>query len=105
MKQAKRKRSSRGPSKASLREIPEVDIATAKVRANPYAAKILREGMEVQIGRGRPKKVLEVGETVPRSVRFPSVIWRRLEQRAKKEGLTLHAALRKVILDWLNDAA
>lgn len=105
MKQAKRKRSSRGPSKASLREIPEVDIATAKVRGNPYAAKILREGMEVQIGRGRPKKVLEVGETLPRSVRFPSVIWRRLEQRAKKEGLTLHAALRTAILDWLNDVA
>lgn len=105
MKQAKKKRSDRGPSKASLREIPEVDIVTAKVRANPYAARILREGMEVQIGRGRPKKVFEVGETVPRSVRFPRATWRKLEQRAKKEGLTLHAALRKVILDWLNDAA
>jgi hypothetical protein len=105
MKQAKKKRRSSEPSKASLREIPEVDLATAKVRANPYAARIAREGIEVQVGRGRPKKLLEVGETVPRSVRFPRIIWKRLEGRAKKKGMSLHAALRKAILDWLNDAA
>lgn len=92
------------PTRASLREIPEIDFATAKVRANPYAARVAREGIEIQIGRGRPKRLLEVGETVPRSVRFPRAVWKRLEGRAKKQGMTLHAALRKAILDWLNDA-
>jgi hypothetical protein len=105
MKQAKTKRKATEPSKASLREIPEVNFATSKVRRNPYAARIAREGIEVQIGRGRPKKLLEVGETEPRSVRFPAAIWKRLEGTAKKKGLTLHAALRKAILDWLKDVA
>ena len=105
MKRAKKRRSAMGPSKASLREIPEIDLATAKVRRNPYAARIAREGIEVQVGRGRPKKLLEVGETEPRSVRFPPAVWRRLEGTAKRKGMTLHAALRRAILDWLNDAA
>lgn len=103
--QTKKKREATEPTKASLREIPEVDFATAKVRPNTYAARIAREGIEVQVGRGRPKKLLEVGETEPRSVRFPPAIWRKLEGTAKKKGLTLHAALRKAILDWLTDAA
>ena len=105
MRRAKTKRKAADPSKASLREIPEVNFATAKIRRNPYAARITREGIEVQIGRGRPKKLLEVGETEPRSVRFPAAIWKRLEGTAKRKGLTLHAALRKAILDWLKDAA
>ena len=105
MKRAKRKPKQTEPTKASLREIPEIDFATAKVRRNPYAARIAREGIEIQVGRGRPKKLLEIGETVPRSVRFPLAIWKRLEGRARKQGMTLHAALRKAILDWLNDAA
>ena len=93
------------PTAASLREIPEVDFSTAKIHPNPYAARIAREGIEVQIGRGRPKKLLEVGETEPRSVRFPPAIWKKLEGTARKRGMTLHAALRKAILAWLNDAA
>jgi hypothetical protein len=68
-------------------------------------ATIVREGIDVQIGRGRPKNLLEVGETEPRSARFPAAIWKRLEGTARKKGLTLHAALRKAILDWLNAAA
>jgi hypothetical protein len=105
MKRAKKKRSAKEPSKASLREIPEVDFATARIRPNPYAARIALEGVEVQMGRGRPKKLLEVGQTEPRSVRFPLAIWKRLEGTAKKKGMTLHAALRRAILDWLHDAA
>jgi hypothetical protein len=105
MKAAKKKRSATEPSKDSLREIPEVDFATAKIRRNPYAARIAREGIEVQVGRGRPKKLLEVGQTEPRSVRFPLAIWKRLEGTAKRKGMTLHAALRKAILNWLHDAA
>jgi hypothetical protein len=104
MKKAKKTRQAE-PSKASLREIPEVDFKTAKVRRNPYAARIAAEGLVVQVGRGRPKKLLEVGETYPRSVRFPNTVWARVEARAKQRGITVHAALREAILAWLRNAA
>jgi hypothetical protein len=90
---------------ASLREIPEIDFSKAKVRPNPYAARIAKEGIVVQIGRGRPRKLLEVGTTQPRSVRFPQVVWKRIERRAKAKRITVHAALREAILAWLERAA
>ena len=93
------------PSKASLREMPEVDFDNVRVRRNPYAARIAREGIVVQVGRGRPKKIMEVGGTRPRSVRFPDAIWKRITARAKAKGLTVHAALREAILAWLRTAA
>ncbi len=99
MKAAKKHK--REPSKASLREIPEIDFAKVRVRHNPYAARIAKEGIVVQVGRGRPKKLLEVGGTRPRSVRFPEVVWERIEARAKAKGVTVHAALREAILAWL----
>jgi len=99
------KRSAREPSAASLREIPEVDFRRATVGRNPYAARIAKEGVVVQVGRGRPKKLLEVGATHPRSVRFPDEVWKQIETRARARGLTLHAALREAILVWLRRAA
>jgi len=90
----------REPSRRSLREIPEVDFRTARARRNPYARRIAQEGLVVQVGRGRPRRVLEAGGTMPRSVRFPNRIWTLLERRAKAKGLTLHAALREAILEW-----
>lgn len=97
---ARRGRKNR-PSRASLRDIPEVDFSTAQVRRNPYAARIAKEGIVVQAGRGRPRKLMEVGGTRPRSVRFPDVVWERIEARAKAKGVTVHAALREAILAWL----
>jgi transcriptional regulator with XRE-family HTH domain len=35
---------SRGPSKKSVREIPEINFEKAKVRRNPYAGRIAAEG-------------------------------------------------------------
>jgi len=104
MKKARKTRHGE-PSKASLKEIPEVDFSRGRVRRNPYAKRITREGIVVQVGRGRPKRLLEVGGTTPRSVRFPPAIWKKLESRARRKGLTLHAALRKAILEWLREAA
>ena len=95
----------REPSRASLREVPEVDFDRARVRRNPYAARIAKEGIVVQVGRGRPRKILEVGGTRPRSVRFPDVIWKQIAARAKAKKLTVHAALRQAILAWLEAAA
>lgn len=95
----------REPSRRSLREMPEVDFRTARVRRNPYARRIAAVGLVVQIGRGRPKRLLESGGTTPRSVRFPDAIWALLEERARAKGLTLHAALREAILEWAQHAA
>ncbi len=100
-----RKRKQREPSKASLREIPEVDFSTVRVRRNPYAARIAEEGIVVQVGRGRPKRFLEVGGTHPRSVRFPDAVWKQIETRAKAKGVSVHAALREAIIAWLEAAA
>jgi hypothetical protein len=93
------------PSKASLKEMPEVDFTKARARKNSYAARIAKEGITVQVGRGRPRKLEEVGGTSPRSVRFPDTVWKLLEARARKRGLTLHAALREAILAWIERAA
>ncbi len=95
----KKVRKAREPSKASLREIPEIDFRTARVRPNPYAARIAEEGI-VHIRRGRPRRGTETGLTEPRSIRFPAPVWKVLEARARSEGLTLHSALRVAILEW-----
>ena len=44
----------REPSRASLHDIPEIDCSKASVRRNPYAARIAKEGITIQVGRGRP---------------------------------------------------
>jgi Ribbon-helix-helix protein, copG family len=43
----KRARSSEEPTRASLREMPEVDFAAYRVRKNPFAKRIAREGVHV----------------------------------------------------------
>ena len=88
------------PSRASLREMPEVDLKDGKWRRNPYAARIAAEGM-ILPGRGRPKKGEGPGPTTPRSVRFPVEVWERVEKRAKAKGLSLHAAIRTAIIEWV----
>ncbi len=95
----------REPTRVSLREMPEVDFDKAKVRRNPYALRIAKEGISIHAGRGRPKKGTETGPTVPRSVRFPARVWRHLEKRAKAQGIPLHAALRAAVMAWINKEA
>lgn len=88
-----------GPSRASLREMPEVDFGKAK--PNPYARRLATQGMTIHVERGRPKKGTETGPTVPRSVRFTAEVWEHLERRAKRAKMPLHAALRAAVLAWL----
>ncbi len=104
MKKANR-RQQRRPSRRSLREIPEVDFRKVRVKRNPYARRIATQGLVIQVGRGRPKRILESGGTTPRSVRFPDAVWALLERRARAKKLTLHAALRQAILEWARSAA
>jgi hypothetical protein len=92
----------REPSRASLREMPEVNFEKAKLRRNPYAERIAREGVSYQPSRGRPRKGSEIGPTIPRSIRFPARVWAHLQRRARAEGLPLHAALRAAVLAWIN---
>ena len=99
----KKARKERGPSRASLREIPEINFEHARVRRNPWAARIAAEGMTLP-GRGRPRKGHETGPSIPRSVRFPAAVWSRLEGQAKAQGMTLHAALRAAIVAWVKSA-
>ena len=66
----KKVRKSREPSRASLREIPEIDLQTATVRRDPYAERVAASGI-IHVRRGRPRKGTETGLTEPRSVRFP----------------------------------
>jgi hypothetical protein len=99
MKKATRRKPG-SPSRASLREMPEVDFSRAKTRRNPYAHRIAAEGASVHVLRGRPRKGTETGPTSPRSIRFPDAVWRTLAKRAKAEGITLHAALRVAVLSW-----
>lgn len=105
MKKPTSRKGQRQPSKSSLRAMPEVDFRKTSVRRNPYARRIALEGLVVQVGRGRPKRLLAAGRTTPRSVRFPDRIWALLERRAKARGITLHAALREAILEWARSAA
>jgi hypothetical protein len=100
----KKVRKAREPSRASLREIPEIDFTTTKVRPNPYAAQIAADGV-IHVRRGRPRKGTETGLTIPRSIRFPLPVWKMLEARARSEGLPLHSALRVAILEWARRAS
>ena len=89
-----------GPSRMSLREMPEVDLKDGRWRPNPYAAGIAAEGITAP-KRGRPKKGEETGPSLIRSVRFPARVWSSVESVAKARGVSVHAALRAAILEWL----
>lgn len=88
------------PAPASLHEMPEIDGA-ASGRKNPYATRIKASGIELQVGRGRPRAGSEVGPTQVKSVRLPPAVWKRLEKRARAEGIALHALVRAALVDWL----
>ena len=57
------------------------------------------------LGRQAVGALAGIGGTRPRSVRFPNLVWKQIESRAKARGLTVHAALREAILAWLRTAA
>ena len=96
---------SRAPSRASLQEMPELDLGKLRRGKNPYAARLARDGIVLQVGRGRPTSGAEVGETTPKSVRFPDGVWAEIARAARKQGITVHAALRAAVIAWLKRAA
>lgn len=90
-----------GPSAASLRDMPELPPDVTG-RRNPYAKRIKAGGIELQVGRGRPRAGRRVGPTVVKSVRLPPALWKRLEQQAREKGVALHALVRSALVDWLD---
>jgi hypothetical protein len=98
------KKGSAEPSRASLRDIPELDFSTAVVLGR--GASGLRNARALLKSRqGRPKKGKPAAGSSPRSIRFSDPMWRALELRARRRGMTLHALLREVIAEWLTKAA
>jgi hypothetical protein len=89
-----------GPSRASVREIPEL-ASKAVGRRNPYAKRLQTQGYELQVGRRRPAAGTEVGPTTVKSVRLPPALWTRLEERAESEGIALHALIRAALVEVL----
>jgi hypothetical protein len=89
-----------GPSKRSLREIPEVDFRTARVRRNRYARRIVVGGLVARVARWRSRRLPESGGrwvTVP----LPEGIRALLARRARAKGLRIDAAIRQAILEWV----
>ena len=50
------------PSAATLREMPEVDFAAFRIRRNPHAARIVREGVQVIHDAPSPAALAEMPE-------------------------------------------
>ncbi len=103
-KRTKKARTAVEPPAQSLGEVPEMDLGRA-VRGNPYAERLAREGYTLHVTRGRPRKGAETGPTVTKSVRLPPEVWQRLEERARAQGVPLHALLRTALLAWLEQVA
>jgi hypothetical protein len=83
------------PSRASLREMPVLDMSSPG--KNRFAAGIRAAGVTLPVGPGRPVRGQEVGPTSTRSVRLPASVWRAVEAEAARRGTTVHALLRSVI--------
>src|SRR5207245_11386142 len=94
----------RAPARLSLDEMPEPNFDRVKVARNPYAKRVAAEGISLAVGRGRPRRGHEVGPTTPKSVRFPPQIWERLETCARAQDISVHAAIRSAVIQWLRHA-
>lgn len=62
MKKATSRRA-REPSAASLRELPPVELTRYRIRRNPYAARIAREGIEIVHHEPSRASLAEMPET------------------------------------------
>lgn len=100
------------PSAASLREMPEVNLKDGTWRKNPYYESVLRDGITVtENGKnpvmiqkparmGRPKQGDAPRPTKTHAVRLTDEEWIKLTQRAKKDGVSAHVAMRAAVLKY-----
>ena len=93
----KKARSKEAPTRGSLREMPEVDFAAYRVRRNPFAKRIAREGIEIVAPRPAQKRAIREREPSRASLRdMPEVDPAKgrarpnpYAQRIAAEGMTL----------------
>jgi Ribbon-helix-helix protein, copG family len=98
-KTGNRRASTREPSKASLREIPEVSADAVDFGRGPAGLK--RAQQHFRAKRGRPKAGEKAEGSSPRSVRLPDATWEALEERAKARRTSVHALLREAVAKLL----
>ena len=97
----KKARKREGPSAAALKEMPEADFSTQRWERRPrVAARVAAEGITFP-GRGRPRKGQKPGPSVMKTVRAPSALWLEIETRARAKKLTVHAAIRVALAEWV----
>jgi hypothetical protein len=96
----KRAKKHEEPSAESLREIPPIDFSkTVHFGRGPEA---LQRGLEwARARRGRPPKGETAEGTRTKTIRFPEKLLTELERTAEKRGVTLHAAMREAITEWI----
>ncbi len=92
------------PSAASLREIPPLNLETAKFF--PRGPEGLRQAMEyMRAKRGRPKKGEVAAGSSPRSLRLSDAEWAAVDQLAQRLHTTPHALLQKAVRRELAEGA
>jgi Ribbon-helix-helix protein, copG family len=93
------------PTAASLEAMPEFNFERAKqFGRGPKALEAALKAGRMHRRRGHPGKDAERIPTSPRSLRLPDASWEELERRAEKQGTTVHALLRELVIEWLETA-
>jgi hypothetical protein len=107
------------PSAASLREMPEADFSKGKWRrSNRYAKAIRRRGVTIHVDGHEPRYIApwELGlsrdlkyylakPAERRTISLPASMWKLLDARAKKFGLTRREAVSTAVARWLEGKA
>ena len=52
------------------------------------------------VGRGRPRKGVEIEPTVPHSIRIQPSVWDMAKDRAKALGISTNAAFQLAVYEW-----
>jgi hypothetical protein len=68
-----------------------VDFTAYRIRRNPYAARIAREGVEIAHDGPSRKSLREM----------PEAVWKVLENEARARATSVHALLREIVLTHL----
>jgi hypothetical protein len=68
---------------------------------NPYYAHIRAAGGVHIYPPGRPRRGEPRRPTVVKSVRLPPEVWKQVRAQAKRERISLNAAMRQAALIWL----
>lgn len=68
---------------------------------NPYFDSA-RKKVKIHRHQGRPRKgTAPIGPTEVKSIRLPREVWEQVDEQARREKKTRHAAMREAVLIWL----